>query len=175
MLICLYSGEPLQIQMDFTGKACRCHFLLPYTLGQFSHFCLSILAHLAFQRRSHFDCQSVLSGHQIIRQVIDEGRNDLNSKRISIHKDLDAFVADFNPAYTASRLYEEAILIFLAAKGGMNEENFVHYHIAPQTFQDFNRFVSIYKRDDGAARNLTAEFGKSYWYYFYFAAKNEKK
>ncbi|MBQ1636904.1 MAG: hypothetical protein II048_02155 [Bacteroidales bacterium] len=90
-------------------------------------------------------------------------------------KDLDAFVADFNPAYTASRLYEEAILIFLAAKGGMNEENFVHYHIAPQTFQDFNRFVTIYKRDNGNARNLTAEFGKSYWYYFYFAAKNEKK
>ena len=90
-------------------------------------------------------------------------------------KDLDAFVADFNPAFTASRLYEEAMLIFLAAKGGMNEENFAHYHIAPKTFHNFNRFVSIYKRDDGAARNLTAEFGKSYWYYFYFAAKNEKK
>ena len=90
-------------------------------------------------------------------------------------KDLDAFVADFNPAYTASRLYEEAILIFLAAKGGMSEENLVRYHIAPQTFQDFNRFVTIYKRDNGNAHNLTAEFGKSYWYYFYFAAKNEKK
>ena len=90
-------------------------------------------------------------------------------------KDLDAFVGDYDPSLTSSRLYEEAMLIFLAAKGGMNEENFVHYHIAPQTFQDFNRFVTIYKRDGGAARNLTDEFGKSYWYFFYFAARNEKK
>lgn len=90
-------------------------------------------------------------------------------------KDLDAFVADFNPAFTASRLYEEAMLIFLAARGGINEENLALYHITPQTFQDFNRFVTIYKRDSGSGRNLTGEFGKSYWYYFYFAARNEKK
>lgn len=90
-------------------------------------------------------------------------------------KDLDAFVGDYDPSLTSSRLYEEAMLIFLAAKGGMNEENFVHYHIASQTFQDFNRFVTIYKRDGGAARNLTDEFGKSYWYFFYFAVRNEKK
>ena len=90
-------------------------------------------------------------------------------------KDLDAFVADYDPSRTASRLYEEAMLIFLAAKGGINEENFAHYHITPQTFNDFNRFVTIYKRDNGAARNLTDAFGKSYWYYFYYAARNEKK
>ena len=90
-------------------------------------------------------------------------------------KDLDAFVADYDPSRTASRLYEEAMLIFLAAKGGINEENFARYHIAPQTFNDFNRFVTIYNRANGVARNLTDEFGKSYWYYFYYAARNEKK
>ena len=90
-------------------------------------------------------------------------------------KDLDAFIADYDPSLTASRLYEEAMLIFLAAKGGMSEENFSHYHISGETFRDFNRFVTIYKRDNGSAHNLTAEFGKSYWYYFYFAARNEKE
>ena len=67
------------------------------------------------------------------------------------------------------------MLIFLAAKGGMNAENLAHYHISEANFQRFNRFVAIYKRDNGSGRNLTDEFGKTYWYYFYFAVKNEKE
>jgi len=89
-------------------------------------------------------------------------------------KDLDAFVGDYDPSLTRSHLYEEAMLIFLAAKGGMTEDNFRHYNITPQTFARFNRFVTIYKQDGGSGRNLTGEFGKTYWYYFYFAVKNEK-
>jgi hypothetical protein len=89
-------------------------------------------------------------------------------------KDIDAFVGDFDPSLTSSHLYEEAILIFLAAKGGMNEENYVHYHISPETLDRFNRFVTIYKRDNGSGNNLSGEFGKSYWYYFYYAVRNEK-
>ena len=90
-------------------------------------------------------------------------------------KDLDAFVGDYEPSLTHSRLYEEAMLIFLAAKGGMSEDNLRHYHITEQTFAQFNRFVSIYKRDNGSGVNLTGEFGKTYWYYFYYAVRNEKK
>ena len=89
-------------------------------------------------------------------------------------KDLDSFIEDYDPSLTASRLYEEAMLIFLAAKGGMSEENLLHYHISPDTFESFNRFVTIYKRDNGSGRNLTADFGKTYWYYFYYAVRNEK-
>ena len=86
-------------------------------------------------------------------------------------KDLDTFVADFVPALTSSRLYEEAMLIFLAAKGGINEENLQHYNIREETFNRFNRFVSIYKRDNGSSKNIVGEFGKTYWYYFYYAAR----
>lgn len=89
-------------------------------------------------------------------------------------KDLDAFVGDYDPSLTRSHLYEEAMLIFLAAKGGMTEENLRHYNITPQTLARFNRFVTIYKQDGGTGRNLTADFGKTYWYYFYFAVKNER-
>ena len=89
-------------------------------------------------------------------------------------KDLDAFVADYAPSLTASRLYEEAMLIFLAAKGGVTAENLAHYNIREETYNRFNRFVSIYKRDEGSGRNLTEEFGKTYWYYFYYAVRNEK-
>ena len=89
-------------------------------------------------------------------------------------KDLDAFVADYDPSLTASPLYEEAMLIFLAAKGGMDAENFVHYHISQASLERFNRFVTIYRRDNGALQNLTEDFGKTYWYYFYFAQRNEK-
>ena len=89
-------------------------------------------------------------------------------------KDLDAFIEDYEPSLTASRLYEEAMLIFLAAKGGMSEDNFLHYHISPDTLDDFNRFVTIYKRDNGSGKNLTDGFGRTYWYYFYYAVRNEK-
>ena len=89
-------------------------------------------------------------------------------------KDLDAFVADYVPSLTHSKLYEEAMLIFLAAKGGMDPENFDHYQISQETLSRFNRFVTIYKRDNGSGKNLTEDFGKTYWYYFYYAVRNEK-
>ena len=88
-------------------------------------------------------------------------------------KDLDAFVAAYDPGRTASHLYAEAMLIFLAAKGGMDGENFSHYHISERNFQRFNDFVRIYKRDGGSLQNLTEEFGKTYWYFYYFAKRNE--
>ena len=56
----------------------------------------------------------------------------------------------------------------------MDGENFSHYHISAETLSRFNRFVTIYKRDNGNGANLTGEFGKTYWYYFYFAVRNEK-
>ena len=89
-------------------------------------------------------------------------------------KDLDAFVADYDPSLTASHLYQEAMLIFLAAKGGMDNENFDHYHISQSTLDRFGRFITIYRQNKGGMEKLTAEFGKTYWYYFYFAARNEK-
>lgn len=92
-----------------------------------------------------------------------------------LEKDLDAFVGDYEPSLTESRLYEEAMLIFLASKGGMTGENYLHYNIQEKTLEDFNRFVSIYKRDGGSMENLTADFGRSYWYWFYFAKRNEKQ
>ena len=90
-------------------------------------------------------------------------------------KDLDAFVGDYVPSLTASHLYEEAMLIFLATKGGMDPENFRHYNISEETLARFNRFVTIYKRDNGSGENLSAEFGKTYWYYFYYAVRNENR
>lgn len=89
-------------------------------------------------------------------------------------KDLDAFVGDYDPSLTASPLYEEAMLIFLAAKGGISAENFAHYHISEAVFQRFNRFVTLYKQAGGSGQGLAGEFGKSYWYYFYYAVRNEK-
>ena len=90
-------------------------------------------------------------------------------------KDIDAFVADYNPSMTSSSLYGEAMLIFLAAKGGIDRENLEHYHISADMLERFDRFVRIYKRDGGSLANLTADFGKTYWYYFYFAQRNEER
>ena len=129
----------------------------------------------------HFDLVHGMDQTQLILRIL---LNSNPSNRMALDyllcydlliKDLDAFVGDFAPSLTASRLYEEAMLIFLAAKGGMDPENFEHYHISPETLDRFNRFVTIYKRDGGSGQNLTGEFGKTYWYYFYYAVRNENR
>ena len=127
----------------------------------------------------HFDLVHGMDQTQLILRIL---LNSNPSNRMALDyllcydlltKDLDAFVGDYVPSLTASHLYEEAMLIFLAAKGGMDGENFSHYHISERNFQRFNDFVRIYKRDGGSLQNLTEEFGKTYWYFYYFAKRNE--
>ena len=129
----------------------------------------------------HFDLVHGMDQTQLILRIL---LNSNPSNRMALDyllcydlltKDLDAFVGDYVPSLTASHLYEEAMLIFLAAKGGMDPENFRHYHISEETLARFNRFVTIYKRDEGSGKNLTEEFGKTYWYYFYYAVRNEHR
>ena len=129
----------------------------------------------------HFDLVHGMDQTQLILRIL---LNSNPSNRMALDyllcydlliKDLDAFVGDYVPSLTASHLYEEAMLIFLAAKGGMDPENFEHYNISEETLDRFNRFVTIYKRDNGSGENLSAEFGKTYWYYFYYAVRNENR
>ena len=129
----------------------------------------------------HFDLVHGMDQTQLILRIL---LNSNPSNRMALDyllcydlliKDLDAFVGDYVPSLTASHLYEEAMLIFLAAKGGMDSENFEHYKISEETLARFNRFVTIYKRDNGSGENLSAEFGKTYWYYFYYAVRNENR
>ena len=129
----------------------------------------------------HFDLVHGMDQTQLILRIL-LNSNPSNPMALDyllcydlLTKDLDAFVGDFAPSLTASHLYEEAMLIFLAAKGGMDPENIGHYHISPETLDRFNRFVTIYKRDEGSGKNLTEEFGKTYWYYFYYAVRNENR
>ena len=89
-------------------------------------------------------------------------------------KDIDAFMEDFRPALTHSVLYEEGVLVALSAAGQVNQENLGRYGISENTFRRFSRFVETYMRDNGSSANLVDEFRYSYWYYFYFAARNEK-
>ena len=129
----------------------------------------------------HFDLVHGMDQTQLILRIL---LNSNPSNRMALDyllcydlliKDLDAFVGDYVPSLTASHLYEEAMLIFLAAKGGMDPENFEHYNISEETLDRFNRFVTIYKRDNGSGENLSAEFGKTYWYYFYYAVRHENR
>ena len=129
----------------------------------------------------HFDLVHGMDQTQLILRIL---LNSNPSNRMALDyllcydlliKDLDAFVGDYVPSLTASHLYEEAMLIFLAAKGGMDPENFRHYNISEETLDRFNRFVTIYKRDNGSGENLSADFGKTYWYYFYYAVRNENR
>lgn len=125
-----------------------------------------------------FDIVHGMDQTQVILRIL-LGSNPSNKMALDyllcydlLTKDLDAFVGDFDPSLTRSHLYEEAMLIFLAAKGGMNSDNLAHYHIGQQTLGRFNDFVRLYKQDPSSP-SIAEGFRTSYWYYFYFAVKNE--
>ncbi len=91
-----------------------------------------------------------------------------------LNKDLGNFKTDYDKYYLPQfgrnppRLYQEALLLCMDEKGDPdNQLNF--YHISAQTYEDCLRYIGIYGKERGNGRTLRAEFGKTYWFYYYYA------
>lgn len=88
-------------------------------------------------------------------------------------KNLEAFVEDFNPQMPGSRLYQEAGLIWMASTGDHSEETARHFGIEEETFNEFGKFSQMFGHAD--LKSMQERFGKTYWFYFKYATRNEKK
>ena len=89
-------------------------------------------------------------------------------------KDLEHFIEDYDPARDDSRLYDEAVLIFLAQRGAMTPENITHFDIpydVIQDFSDYNNMVSVHR---GAMEPMQDKYGKTYWFFYQYAKRNIK-
>lgn len=89
-------------------------------------------------------------------------------------KDLDSFIEDYNPNLPGSRLYQEAALIYMASNNAVNQENLQKYSISEQTFSEFTGYTDTYGKNGGKGAALQEKYGKTYWFYYHFARRNEK-
>ncbi len=90
-----------------------------------------------------------------------------------LNKDIEAFAADYKAYGTevvSSRLYAEALLIYLAGSGATPQEA-ARWKMAPQVLQDFADYTRLYEANGGNGASLQAKYGKSYWFYFHYAKK----
>lgn len=86
-------------------------------------------------------------------------------------KDLVSFRQDIEQyGYTTSRLYEEAVLILMVNDEGLRED--WHDRVMPSTYNDFVRFTQLSGQGN---RQAVAEFKHTYWYYFMYAQRNDKR
>ena len=89
-------------------------------------------------------------------------------------KNITAFAEAYQPVPNAPRVYQEAILIHLAASNQINPAKLSEYCIDPPVFEDFSRYTDIYIRTSGNSHALEKDFRYSYWFYNHFARINEK-
>lgn len=91
-------------------------------------------------------------------------------------KDLDSFIVDYQagPGPVDSRLYQEAVLIFLAANDQLNEAAFKYFAIPSDVVKDFAGFSQMYASSGGDLKKMQAEWGDTYWFYYRYARRNEK-
>jgi len=89
-----------------------------------------------------------------------------------LKKDLNAFLADFNPQMPVSRLYQEAGLICMASSGDYSEQAAARFGIVQTVFSEFRQFTEMY--DHSSFEEIQERFGKTYWFYFKYAVRNEK-
>lgn len=89
-------------------------------------------------------------------------------------KDLSSFVQDFDPALSSSRLYEEAMTIVFASRGGASAEELDHYGVKEATLRDFEEYNRIYTASGNSMKAVQGDFGTTYWFYYQFARRNEK-
>jgi len=89
-----------------------------------------------------------------------------------LQKDLNAFMSDFNPRMPLSRLYQEAALICMAASNDYSEQNLALFNIDEEIFSEFRQFTEMF--GNASFEQIQARFGKTYWFYFKYATRNEK-
>lgn len=90
-------------------------------------------------------------------------------------KDIGAFIEDYDGNMPSSRLYEEAALIYMAANDAVTPDNLLKYNISGSTWEDFNSYSEAYKANEGKGQALQERFGKSYWFYYHYAQRNDKE
>ncbi|MBQ6878759.1 MAG: hypothetical protein IJN52_00970 [Bacteroidales bacterium] len=89
-------------------------------------------------------------------------------------KDLVHFIEDYDPSRDRSRLYDEAVLIFLAQRSAMTPENIAYFGLSEDVLQDFSDYNNMVIFNQGAMEPMQEKYGKTYWFFYQYAKRNNK-
>ena len=89
-------------------------------------------------------------------------------------KDINSFIQDYDPSRDRSRLYDEAVLLYLALNNAVTNQNLSHFRISREVFKDFNDYDNLYVLSQGAMAPLQKKYGNTYWFFYQYAKKNTK-
>lgn len=88
-----------------------------------------------------------------------------------ITKNLDFFIEDYDPARDDSRLYDEAVLIYLVQRGAMTQQNLAHFGISQEILQEFSDYNNMSYLNQGAMEPMQQKYGKTYWFFYQYAKR----
>lgn len=89
-------------------------------------------------------------------------------------KDLEHFIEDYDPSRDRSRLYDEAVLIFLAQRNSLTSRNITHFGIPDEVLREFTDYNNMVTFNGGAMEPMQKKYGKTYWFYYQYAKRNVK-
>lgn len=91
-----------------------------------------------------------------------------------LNKDLELFKEDYDRYYYPAfgslppRLYQEALIACMDEHEDPQEQ-LRHYRISARVYRDCLQYLAIYEETKGDGHALQKQFGKTYWFYYYYA------
>ena len=86
-------------------------------------------------------------------------------------KDLEHFIEDYDPSRDRSRLYDEAVLIFLAQRNSLTSRNLEHFGISQDVLQDFSDYNNMVTNNHGDMAPMQEKYGHTYWFFYQYAKR----
>ena len=89
-------------------------------------------------------------------------------------KNLVGFIQEYDPSRDRSRLYDEAVLVYLALRNEVTQQNLSYFRIPREVFLDFNGYDQLSVLSQGAMAPMQKKYGNTYWFFYQYAQKNTK-
>ncbi|MBO7477786.1 MAG: hypothetical protein J6U04_07635 [Salinivirgaceae bacterium] len=90
-----------------------------------------------------------------------------------LRKDIGSFIEDYQPGKVKSKLYDEALIVYLAGDGLLSDAMIAKYGINRSIVANFRAYSNAYMMTNADKRKMKEKYGNTYWYYFNFVGKDD--
>ena len=90
-----------------------------------------------------------------------------------LRKDIGSFIEDYIPGKVSARLYDEALMIYLAGDGLLSDTMVKKYGINKQVYSSFRSYCDAFMVSNANKQRMKSRYGNTYWFYFHFADEND--
>lgn len=90
-----------------------------------------------------------------------------------LKKDIGSFIEDYIPGKVKARIYDEAVMIYLAGDGILSEVTMKKYGVNNQLFNSFRAYCDAFMVSNANKQKMKDRYGNTYWFYFHFAEEDD--